>query len=94
MKRVIVVGGGWSGVSAAICAKKAGADVILIEKTDLLLSAGNVGGIYRNNGRFTAAEEMIALGAGELFQAMDSCAEHVGIEFPGVDDLPRQPAPI
>ena len=83
MKRVIVVGGGWSGVSAAICAKKAGADVILIEKTDLLLGAGNVGGIYRNNGRFTAAEEMIALGAGELFQAMDSCAEHVGIEFPG-----------
>ncbi len=75
MKRVIVVGGGWSGVSAAICAKKAGADVILIEKTDLLLGAGNVGGIYRNNGRFTAAEEMIALGAGELFQAMDSCAE-------------------
>ena len=40
MKRVIVVGGGWSGVSAAVCAKKAGADVILIEKTDLLLGAG------------------------------------------------------
>ncbi len=83
MKRVIVTGGGWSGVSAAINAKKAGADVILIEKTDLLLGAGNAGGIFRNNGRYTATEEMIALGAGELFEAMDECAAHSDMEFPG-----------
>ena len=83
MKKIVIVGGGWSGVSAALCAKKAGADVVLIEKTDLLLGAGNVGGIFRNNGRYTAAEEMIALGAGELFDVMDRCATHVDIDFPG-----------
>ena len=83
MARIIIVGGGWSGVSASICAKRAGAEVVLIEKTDLLLGAGNVGGIFRNNGRFTAAEEMKALGAGDLFEIMDACALHKGIEFPG-----------
>ena len=83
MNQIIVVGGGWSGVSAAVSAKKAGADVVLIEKTDLLLGTGNVGGIFRNNGRYTAAEEMKALGAGELFGIMDDCAVHKNIEFPG-----------
>ena len=83
MSRIIVVGGGWSGVSAAMCAKRAGAEVVLIEKTDLLLGAGNVGGIFRNNGRYTAAEEMKALGAGDLFEIMDACALHKGIAFPG-----------
>ncbi len=83
MPKVIVVGGGWSGVSAALRAKKAGADVVLIEKTDLVLGAGNVGGIFRNNGRYTATEEMIALGAGELFEVMDLCAAHTNVDFPG-----------
>jgi hypothetical protein len=80
---VIVVGGGWAGTSAAIAAKKAGADVGLIERTDMLLGAGLVGGIMRNNGRFVAAEEAISLGCGDLFQIADSCAVHKGIEFPG-----------
>ena len=83
MSRVVVAGGGWSGVSAALSAKKAGAEVVLVEKTDLILGAGNVGGIFRNNGRFTAAEEMKALGAGELFSVMDDCAIHVNVAFPG-----------
>lgn len=83
MRRIVVIGGGWSGVSAAVCAKKAGAEVTLIEKTDLLLGAGNAGGIFRNNGRYTATEEMKALGAGELFDAMDECAQHTNVEFPG-----------
>lgn len=83
MCRIVVTGGGWAGVSAAVCAKKAGAEVTLIEKTDLLLGAGNSGGIFRNNGRYTAAEEMKALGAGELFDAMDECAQHRNVEFPG-----------
>jgi len=83
MRRIVVIGGGWSGVSAAVCAKKAGAEVMLIEKTDLLLGAGNAGGIFRNNGRYTATEEMKALGAGELFDAMDECAQHTNVEFPG-----------
>ena len=54
-KKVIVIGGGWSGIAAAIAAKKCGADVTIVEKTDLMLGLGNVGGIMRNNGRFTAA---------------------------------------
>ena len=83
MSKIIIVGGGWSGVSAAVCAKRAGAEAVLIEKTDLLLGAGNVGGIFRNNGRYTAAEEMKALGAGDLFEIMDACALHEDIEFPG-----------
>ena len=85
MSRVVVAGGGWSGVSAALTAKKKGTEVVLLEKTDLVLGAGNAGGIFRNNGRFTAAEEMKALGAGELFEVMDKCALHTGISFPGHD---------
>lgn len=81
--RVIVIGGGWSGTAAAIAARKAGADVSLLEKTDMLLGCGNAGGIMRNNGRFTAAEEMIALGGGELFTLIDKIALHRNIEFPG-----------
>lgn len=81
--RVVIVGGGWAGVAAALQAKKSGAETVIIEKTDMLLGLGNVGGIMRNNGRYTAAEEMIALGAEELFQITDSCARHVGIDFPG-----------
>lgn len=83
MYRVVVIGGGWSGIAAALGAKKAGAEVTLLEKTDMLLGLGNVGGIMRNNGRYTAAEENIALGAGELFGITDSCATHVNIDFPG-----------
>ena len=49
----------------------------------MLLGLGNVGGIMRNNGRYTAAEENIALGASELFGITDSCATHVNIDFPG-----------
>ena len=49
----------------------------------MLLGLGNVGGIMRNNGRFTAAEENIALGADELFAITDKCARHVNVDFPG-----------
>lgn len=80
--KVIIIGGGWSGCAAAITAKKAGADVALYEKTDLLLGLGNVGGIFRNNGRHTAAEELINLGAGELIHLMDDNARHTNINFP------------
>lgn len=64
-------------------AKKAGADVLILEKTDLLLGLGNVGGIMRNNGRYSATEEAIALGARELFEITDKYATHSNIDFPG-----------
>ena len=81
--KVVIVGGGWAGCAAAITAKKAGAEVHLFEKTDLLLGLGNVGGIMRNNGRYTASEELIALGSGDLIEITDKCARHKDIEFPG-----------
>lgn len=83
MIKVIIIGGGWAGVSAAVTAKKAGADVHLYEKTDLLLGLGNVGGIMRNNGRWTASEELVNLGAGDLIDIVDKTARHRDIEFPG-----------
>lgn len=83
MIKVVVVGGGWAGCAAALAASKAGAQVVLVERTDLLLGTGLVGGIFRNNGRFTGAEEAIAMGGGDLFVAMDANARHRGINFPG-----------
>lgn len=80
--KVIIIGGGWSGCAAAVTAKKAGAEVALYEKTDLLLGLGNVGGIIRNNGRYTAAEELINLGAGDLIHIMDANTMHKNISFP------------
>lgn len=83
MKKVVIIGGGWSGCAAAICSKKAGCDVLILERTDILLGLGNVGGIMRNNGRYTASEEMIALGASELFDIIDNNYTHKDIDFPG-----------
>ncbi|MBL4800964.1 MAG: FAD-dependent oxidoreductase [Emcibacter sp.] len=83
-KRVVIVGGGWAGSSAALAARLAGADeVILLERTDSLLGTGLVGGIMRNNGRFSATEEMFAMGAGHLFKVCDDNSRHVNMEFPG-----------
>ncbi len=83
MIKVVVVGGGWAGCAAALSAAKAGAQVLLLERTDLLLGTGLVGGIFRNNGRYTGAEEAIAMGGGDIFVAMDANARHKGINFPG-----------
>ncbi len=83
MPRIVVIGGGWAGCAAALAARKAGAEVIVVERTDCLLGTGLVGGIMRNNGRFTATEELIAMGGGDLFQLADRVARHTNIEFPG-----------
>ncbi|WP_163195442.1 FAD-dependent oxidoreductase [Clostridium thermarum] len=81
--KVIIIGGGWAGCAAAITARKAGAEVTLFEKTDMLLGLGNVGGIMRNNGRYTAAEELKAIGAGDLIDITDKNSRHSNIDFPG-----------
>ncbi len=80
--KVIVVGAGWAGCAAAISAKKQGAEVVLVERTDMLLGTGLVGGIMRNNGRFTATEEMVAMSGGELFQLTDLNSLHRKSNFP------------
>lgn len=83
MSKIIIIGGGFAGCAAAIAARKAGARVMLLEKTDLLLGLGNVGGIMRNNGRYTATEENIAMGARELFDITDRYSLHRDVDFPG-----------
>lgn len=97
--KVIITGGGWAGCSAAYLAKKQGADVVLLERTDSLLGTGLVGGIMRNNGRFTATEEMIAMGGGEIFKIVDKNCRHTNISFPGHEhaslyDIAKTPVAI
>ena len=81
--KVVVVGGGWAGCAASLSARMQGAEVILVERTDMLLGTGLVGGIMRNNGRFTATEEMIAMSGGELFKLTDQNSLHRDVDFPG-----------
>ncbi|SFQ96543.1 FAD-dependent oxidoreductase [Desulfoscipio geothermicus] len=81
--KVIIVGGGWAGCAAAYAAEKSGGEVVLLEKTDLLLGTGLVGGIMRNNGRFTALEEARALGGHEFIALIESVARHGSVDFPG-----------
>lgn len=81
--KIIIIGGGWAGCAASITARKAGAEVHLYEKTDMLLGLGNIGGIMRNNGRYTAAEELKALGAGDLINICDENSLHKNMGFPG-----------
>lgn len=81
--KVVVAGGGFAGCAAAMQAARMGADVILIERTDMLGGTGAVGGIIRNNGRFTAAEEMIAMGGGQMLDLLDRNCRHKNIQFPG-----------
>ncbi|NLG87439.1 MAG: FAD-dependent oxidoreductase [Firmicutes bacterium] len=83
MVKVVVVGGGWSGCAAALSARQAGAEVVLLERTDMLLGAGLVGGIMLNNGRLTAALETIALGGAAIFGALETIYRHRHVDFPG-----------
>lgn len=83
MVKVIVVGGGWAGCAAALAAKQAGAEVVLLERTDMLLGAGLVGGIMMNNGRRTAALEATALGGEAIFAALEGIYRHRNLSFPG-----------
>ncbi|MGB9678564.1 MAG: FAD-dependent oxidoreductase [Thermoanaerobacteraceae bacterium] len=83
MLKVVIIGGGWAGCAAALTAKKAGAEVVLLERTDMLLGCGLVGGIMRNNGRYTAAEEIKYLGGNELIEITDKAARHINVSFPG-----------
>jgi hypothetical protein len=78
---IVVIGAGFAGCAAAISAAKAGAKVTLLERMDMLTGIGLAGGVMRTNGRFTATEEMIAMGGGDMFEACDSITRHF-IEIP------------
>lgn len=83
MARVVVIGGGWAGTGAALAARMQGAEVVVLERTDMILGTGLVGGIMRNNGRFTAAEEHIAMGMGDIWQVIGANLRHHNVTFPG-----------
>lgn len=83
MAKVVVVGGGWAGTGAAVAAVQAGAEVLVLERAEMLLGTGLVGGIMRNNGRWTVAEEAIAMGLQDIFNVVDEVATHKNIDFPG-----------
>jgi len=77
--KAIVVGGGWSGCAASLSVHKQGAEALLLERTDMLFGTGLDGRIMQNNGRFAAAEEMIAMSGGKLFQLIDQNSLHRGV---------------
>ena len=83
MAKIVVVGGGWAGCAAAMSARQVGGEVVVLERTDLLLGAGLVGGIMLNNGRLTAALETIALGGHPIFEALETIYRHRNVNFPG-----------
>lgn len=87
MVSIVVIGGGWAGCGAAVTAARLGAKVTLLERTDLLLGTGLAGGIFRNNGRWTATEEAIALGGGAIFKVLDGTCKSKNIKFPGQENV-------
>lgn len=78
MPKIVVVGGGASGISAAIAAKKAGADVSLLERTDLLFGGAIRAGRMSYNGKIVAEEELKAMGGTEVLGALESLTLHKG----------------
>ena len=81
--QIVIAGGGFAGCAAALQAARMGAKVILAERTDMLCGTGAVGGIMYNNGRYTAAGEMTAMGGGQLFFIIDQNIRHRNVEFFG-----------
>ncbi|MDI7259455.1 MAG: FAD-dependent oxidoreductase [Thermodesulfobacteriota bacterium] len=84
--KIVIIGGGPAGFSAAMVAKRVGADVTLIERTDALGGLGLVAGI----GIFGAAESIYyeekVMGAGDLGDIYVDTATHRHVKIPGVGD--------
>ena len=84
MPTVAIIGAGFSGCAAALAAAKAGAEVILVEKTDMLAGLAVLTGVLDANGNLTASLEAKALGGGDLFEACESVTLH---EIEGIKKL-------
>jgi hypothetical protein len=76
---VVVVGGGSAGVAAAVAARHAGADVLLIERYPFLGGAGTASGVHCFCGFFTSGPdpEQVVAGMGQemlaRLRARDGC---------------------
>ena len=82
MSKVVVVGGGIAGCGAALAAAKAGAQVTILERTDMLIGVAVRAGETNGNGWFVANQELRFLGAGELPDALQSIKLHDGVQVP------------
>lgn len=86
MVKVVVVGGGFAGCSAAAAAAKVGAQVTLLERTDMLLGCGLRAGVQDQNGRITAYLEMKAMGGEDIFEALRSVMIHPHVNIPSTEN--------
>lgn len=66
------MGAGCAGISAAVQARKAGADVILLERQDQLLGIGRIAGSMDVGGRYPLHLEILEMGGVEVNEALDS----------------------
>lgn len=89
MARIAVVGGGFAGCGAAAAAARAGVEVTLIERSDSLGGLGQAGGSSRMAGQYTAHEEAIAMGAGDIVKSMDAETIFTNIDLPFTPDAMR-----
>jgi len=76
-----VVGGGFGGCAAAAAARKAGAQITLLERMEV------VGGWARLTGRldhkyFPVREELGLMGGDDIFRVLDSCILHENVFIP------------
>ena len=72
MTKIVVIGAGIAGISAAAGARKAGAEVVLLEKQDQVLGIGRIAGSMDVGGRYPLHLEAVEMGAGEVNEALDS----------------------
>ncbi|MBI2304982.1 MAG: FAD-dependent oxidoreductase [Chloroflexi bacterium] len=78
MKRVVVIGGGISGCSAAITAARAGVEVVLLERMDFISGLAPWSGeLFSSIARLEAK----LLGGGDLLRVMESLVLHHQKEF-------------
>src|SRR5512137_2835540 len=71
MTKVIVIGGGSAGIAAAVGARKAGAEVLLLERQDQLLWIGRIAGSMDVGGRYPLHLEILEMGAPEVNEVLD-----------------------
>ncbi len=73
MTKIVVIGAGCAGISAAVGARKAGAEVVLLERQDQLLGIGRIAGSMDVGGRYPLHLEIVEMGGGEVNEALDAC---------------------
>ena len=71
MTKVVVIGGGSAGMLLTIGARKAGAEVVLLEKQDQLLGIGRIAGSMDVGGRYPLHLEILEMGAPEVNEVLD-----------------------